>query len=620
MSRFPVKLGLLLTLPLLLACGQGAGTATKMPPIVKTKGGAEMVLLPAGEFEMGSSHGKGDDGPVHKVRIAALLMDRYEVTQEQFTELAIEPGSRFKGPKNPVEMISWTKAAEFCNARSIAEGLQPCYDQMAVCNFEADGYRLPTEAEWEYACRAGSTSDYCCGNDARRLSEVGWFAENSGKTTHPVGQKAPNAWGLHDMHGNVAEWCHDVYAKDYYAKSPAENPRGPDKGDGNVLRGGAWNSSVPALRSFARAQERPGFLDACFSQDAIGFRCVRKAPAQSAESGAKGEAGERGEQGMNSGKNAALPTAFVYDPVFLDHKVSEGFPERPERLKAIVKRLEEKKLDAQLLQLKPKPAAEEWIKRVHSAEYIARVKQICSEAGEGIKYIDTADMPVGAKSYDAALNAAGGVVVAVDAVVEGKAKNAFCAVRPPGHHALKDKAMGFCIFGNVAIAARYIQEKHKLAKVLIVDWDVHHGNGTQYASYDDPTIMHFDVHRSPFYPGSGSADETGAGKGKGFKINVPLPRGSGDKEYIEAFETKLKPAALAFKPDFVLISAGFDAHERDPLGGMKVTAEGYAELTRIVRKIAGECCSGRIISVLEGGYDLQGLADSVEAHIRALME
>jgi acetoin utilization deacetylase AcuC-like enzyme len=172
----------------------------------------------------------------------------------------------------------------------------------------------------------------------------------------------------------------------------------------------------------------------------------------------------------------------------------------------------------------------------------------------------------------------------------------------------------------VAIAARYVQKKHNLQKVLIVDWDVHHGNGTQYASYDDPTILHFDTHRSPFYPGSGRADERGSGKGEGFKINVPLPGGSTDKDYKEAFETKLKPAALDFKPDFVLISAGFDAHEKDPLGGMKLTAAGYAELTRIVKQIADKCCQGRIVSVLEGGYSLEGLADSVEAHIRVLME
>lgn len=273
-----------------------------------------------------------------------------------------------------------------------------------------------------------------------------------------------------------------------------------------------------------------------------------------------------------------------------------------------------------LLALKAAPAEEQWLAAVHSREYVERVKQACSECGDGIRFIDTPDVPVSAKSYDAAVLAVGGVLAAVDAVAGGKARNAFCAIRPPGHHALREKAMGFCLFGNVAIAARYIQQKHNLAKVLIVDWDVHHGNGTQAASYDDPTILHVDVHRSPFYPGSGSAEETGAGKGTGFKINVPLPAGSADRDYCDAFENTLKPAALAFRPDFVLISAGFDAHQSDPLGGMKLTAEGYAELTRIVKGIAETCCKGRLVSVLEGGYALEGLADSVEAHIRALME
>jgi acetoin utilization deacetylase AcuC-like enzyme len=313
-------------------------------------------------------------------------------------------------------------------------------------------------------------------------------------------------------------------------------------------------------------------------------------------------------------------TGFLFDPIFLAHKVSEGHPERPERLDVIVLRLKKQGLDEKLTQLKPQPAAIEWLTTIHSPEYVARVQKECLAAGDGIRFIDTRDVPVTAKSYDAALNATGGVLVAVDAVVAGKVRNAFCAVRPPGHHALKDKAMGFCVFNNVAIAARYVQQKHKLARVLIVDWDVHHGNGVQYAFYDDPTILHFDVHRAPFYPGTGRADERGSGKGEGLKINVPLPAGTGDEKYKEVFENTLRPAALAFKPDFVLISAGFDAHEHDPLGGMKVTAKGYAALTRIVKQIADRCCQGRIVSVLEGGYDLDGLADSVEAHIRALME
>ncbi|KKM28032.1 hypothetical protein LCGC14_1568730 [marine sediment metagenome] len=178
--------------------------------------------------------------------------------------------------------------------------------------------------------------------------------------------------------------------------------------------------------------------------------------------------------------------------------------------------------------------------------------------------------------------------------------------------------MGFCLFNNAAVAARYIQQKHKLAKVLIIDWDVHHGNGTQAIFYDDPTVFYFGVHQSPFYPGTGSAEEKGVGQGLNYTLNVPLPAGTGDLKYREVFEKTLKPAAIAFKPDFVLISAGFDAHEDDPLGGMNVTAEGFAELTRIVKGIAGQCCKGRLVSILEGGYDLDGLAASVEAHIRVL--
>jgi acetoin utilization deacetylase AcuC-like enzyme len=259
----------------------------------------------------------------------------------------------------------------------------------------------------------------------------------------------------------------------------------------------------------------------------------------------------------------------------------------------------------------------EWITTIHAPEYVERVRKAC-EGGGGL--MDSGDTPVSADSYEAARRAAGGVMAAVDAVMEGKVRNAFCAVRPPGHHALRNRAMGFCLFNNVAIATRYAQKKHNLAKVLIVDWDVHHGNGTMDAFYDDGSILQFDIHRSPFYPGSGTADETGRGKGLGMKINVPIPAGSGDDVYKKAFEEKLRPAAMAFRPDVVFISAGFDAGVGDPLGGMKVTPEGYAALTRLVRAIAEECCRGRLVAVLEGGYDLEGLASSVEAHLRVLME
>ncbi len=217
------------------------------------------------------------------------------------------------------------------------------------------------------------------------------------------------------------------------------------------------------------------------------------------------------------------------------------------------------------------------------------------------------------------MSAVGGVLTAVDAVVAGKIHNAFCAVRPPGHHATRDGGGGYCTFNNVAIAARYAQRKHRLARILIVDWDVHHGNGTQAIFYDDPTVLYFSVHRDGIYCGTGSASERGAGAGAGLKINVPLAAGLGDAEYEEAFEDTLVPAARRFRPDLVLVSAGFDASEHDRCG-MKVTAPGFGRLTRIVKGIAHEQSRDRLVTVLEGGYNLDGLADCVEAHVRALME
>ena len=311
------------------------------------------------------------------------------------------------------------------------------------------------------------------------------------------------------------------------------------------------------------------------------------------------------------------PTGFVYGDVYLAHQTSPGHPERPERLTAIVRRLGETGLLARLVSIAPRPAEREWLTTVHAPEYVDRIARACRE---GAGHIDTPDVAVSAGSYGAAVQAAGGVLAAVDAVVEGKVRNAFCAVRPPGHHALRDKAMGFCLFNNVAIAARYVQKRHRLARVLIVDWDVHHGNGTQAMFYADPTVLYFGVHQSPFYPGTGSADEKGEGPGLGATVNVPLPAGSGDREFRRAFEESLEPAARSFRPDFVLISAGFDAHEDDTLGGMKVSTEGFADLTRIVKRLAASSAKGRIVSVLEGGYNLDALAASAEAHLRALME
>src|SRR5262249_32080642 len=242
----------------------------------------KMVLVPAGSFQMGSKRGKDDAAFVHTVTLNAFLMDSYEVTQAMYEKEGLSNPSHFKGPDLPVEQVTWAQAAYYCNQRSRAEGLNCCYDEAtSACDFEADGFRLPTEAEWEYACRAGSTTDFGFGNSTSKLGDYAWFVDNSSKKTHPVGQKKANGWGLYDMHGNVAEWCNDVYDPNYYQSSPPANPRGPAYGKQYVLRRGSWTSAGECLRSCQRLGESPGFSDACLARDAIGFRCVRKAPKNS---------------------------------------------------------------------------------------------------------------------------------------------------------------------------------------------------------------------------------------------------------------------------------------------------------------------------------------------------
>jgi len=604
---------LLIGLIVVSGCRRVEDQADKLETIT-TKAGIEMVKIPEGWFDMGSSNSSPDESPVHKVWISSFWMDRYEVVQEQFKKFQISDPSHFKDPNNPLEQINWTDATLFCNERSLAEGLEPCYDEETwECNFQANGYRLPTEAEWEYACRAGTSTNFSFGNDVRILKDHAWFAENSSEKTHLVGQKKPNPWGLYDMYGNVSEWCNDFYSESYYENSGQKNPKGPVKGKERVLRGGAWNSSPDSCRSSYRSSD-PSIDDTCLASDAIGFRCVKNVSDNA--SPVKGMMSKPALQEFKSRQTQEKSkTALVYDDIYLEHKTTPGHPEAPQRLVAITTKLKASGLYPQLLKLSPKPISSEWLTMVHSPEYIQRVKKSCeNNAG----YLDSMDVPISAKSYEAALMAAGGVLSAIDAVVEKKASNAFCAVRPPGHHSLKDKAMGFCIFNNVAVGAKYIQKKHNLSDILIVDWDVHHGNGTQAMFYEDPSVLYFSTHQYPFYPGTGSEAEKGDGHGLNYNINVPLPIGSDDADYVKAFKEKLEPAALAFSPDFVLISAGFDAHKDDLLGGMKVTAEGFAQMTQIVKEISEKCCEGRLVSVLEGGYGLEGLADSVEAHIRVL--
>jgi len=309
-----------------------------------------------------------------------------------------------------------------------------------------------------------------------------------------------------------------------------------------------------------------------------------------------------------------LTTGIVYHPDYLRHEPGSGHPERPARLKAIMSHLQQQGVLDELVSIEAGPADEKWLSLVHPASYLRELEDAARHAPA---YLDP-DTGVSTQSYRVAVLAAGGLLRAVDAVMEGRVANAFVASRPPGHHALAARAMGFCLINNVAVAARYIQQKYDLKRVMIIDWDVHHGNGTQDIFYRDGSVFYFSTHQYPYYPGSGAADETGAGAGEGATLNVPLQAGAGDAEIERAFTEQLVPAADNFRPEFILISAGFDAHAGDPLAGLRVTEAGYSELTRIVMDIARRHAHGRIVSVLEGGYDLDSLAHSVEAHIRIL--
>jgi acetoin utilization deacetylase AcuC-like enzyme len=320
-----------------------------------------------------------------------------------------------------------------------------------------------------------------------------------------------------------------------------------------------------------------------------------------------------------STESPALPqTGLLFDGFYLQH-LSGGVdhPERPERLTAIQSALRRAGLFQCLHHIKPRVATEAELGLAHSESYVALVHRELSGL-RGLGELSTGDTLVSPNSLEVAKLGVGGVLQAVDDVVTGKIKRAFCAIRPPGHHATGDRGMGFCIFNNVAVAARYVQQAHGLTRVLIVDWDYHHGNGTQDIFYEDDSVFYFSTHHLGAYPGTGCPTETGRGKGAGTTLNVPLPTGTSDAQILEALEKTFTPAARAFKPEFVLISAGFDAMRNDLLGHFDVTPEGFAAITRVVAELAGECCQGRVVSVLEGGYRLDGLGESVVAHVRAL--
>jgi acetoin utilization deacetylase AcuC-like enzyme len=306
-------------------------------------------------------------------------------------------------------------------------------------------------------------------------------------------------------------------------------------------------------------------------------------------------------------------TALLLDDLLMHHRTENGHPECPERLAVIRKALDPFK---DLVVLRSRKAGLDEIALCHAPQYVENVLKLI-ESGE--TELAGGDVSVCAESGHVALHAAGGVIETVDAVLIGHVQNAFCAVRPPGHHARPAAAMGFCIFNNIAIAARHAQKQHGVERVAIIDWDVHHGNGTEEIFYSDGSVLFFSTHQWPWYPGTGHASETGEGNGAGLTINCPLPAGSGREEILGAFRDRLFPALENYRPQLLLISAGFDSRAGDPLGQFRLTDQDFADLTRMLLDFAAGPCGGRVVSVLEGGYNLAGLGEAVKFHVSQLI-
>ena len=308
-----------------------------------------------------------------------------------------------------------------------------------------------------------------------------------------------------------------------------------------------------------------------------------------------------------------MSTALVHHPIYQKHETGPGHPETPLRYVAVMDALhEDEKFWKSLTEITPEKASKGLMLAAHTAQHYKRVE---GAVEHGVDRLD-ADTVISMQSFDASLFAAGGACAAVDAVMQGQVRNAFVAVRPPGHHATGEHAMGFCLFNNVAVAARHAQNQYKeIERVAIVDWDVHHGNGTQGIFYDDPSVHFFSMHQYPWYPGSGSWGETGHGRGLGLTRNIPVKANTPAKEQKRMFEASIEDISKKFKPDMIFISAGFDAHLTDPLGQLKLSDEDFMSMTRTVMEWADDVCGGRIVSCLEGGYNLETLGETVKNHV-----
>jgi acetoin utilization deacetylase AcuC-like enzyme len=308
-------------------------------------------------------------------------------------------------------------------------------------------------------------------------------------------------------------------------------------------------------------------------------------------------------------------TVVIYDDIYLKHDTGPNHPENSTRIINTIEHLRSTNCWQKLDIKKPRAATEEEVSAIHNTSQIEQVAEIARSGGG---YLDP-DTYVSSDSYEAALKAAGAPLTAIDLIMDKKADNAFCLVRPPGHHATPEKGMGFCLFNNVAIAAKYIQSRYSLDRIVIIDWDVHHGNGTQDAFYNDPSVMYFSMHRYPFYPGTGAEEETGKDSGAGFTINIPLSFNIEPQEYLKFFEDILEKRIKPFEPQFILISSGFDAYRLDPISGLSLEASDYNKLTKLTQNVAKDCCDGRIVSCLEGGYHLLDLPKCIEEHLNGLM-